>query len=198
MKSKDESTVFTDTKKLLNYGFDNFQYVNVSKNDTRFNSDTDSLLKSPFSSNVANIVIDSSANILVPKNVKISDLDTTVTFKSEGNSFANITYKYGDKILGTAKIKYLTSESEKESSSESLTTAAKSATDVKETATSQNQNAATTTKTKVTKSGSSGNGLKIILPISIAVIIIIAIIVMLALQRRRINQVRAMKRQRNR
>lgn len=197
MKSKDEQTIFTDTRKLLDYGFNNFQYVNVSKNDTRFDSDTDTLLKSPFSTDIANIVIDSSANILVPKNTKVSDLDTTVTFKSEGDSFARITYKYGDKVLGTAKIKYLTSKSKNKESTESSTTVTTTTNNVKETVASQKQNTTKVNK-KTSKSDNTNSNFKLILPILIVVIIIVVIILIFVMQRRKINRVRAMKRHRNR
>lgn len=197
MKSKDEQTIFTDTRKLLDYGFNNFQYVNVSKNDTRFDSDTDTLLKSPFSTDIANIVIDSSASILVPKNTKVSDLDTKVTFKSDGDSFARITYKYGDKVLGTAKIKYLTSESKNKESTESSTTVTTTTNNVKETVASQKQNTTKVNK-ETSKSDNTNSNLELILPILIIIIIIVVIIFIFAMQRRKINRVRAMKRNRNR
>ena len=70
--------VFEDTKKLLDYGFANFTYVNVSENDTKFNSDSSNTLVSPFSKTNASISVDKDASILLPNGVKFDDLDTEV------------------------------------------------------------------------------------------------------------------------
>lgn len=190
--------VFDDTRKLLDYGFDNFKFINVSENDKRFENRETLFLKSPFSTEIAKITIDNSANILIPANAKITDLDSDISFQLEDDAFASITYKYGDKILGTAKIKYLTSNSTTEKPSKNtLTTKPPAVNETK--ASNANDNAADTGSNKKTSTAKSKSNLTVILPIVIAVIILFTTIIVFAvLHRRKINQIRAMKRNRYR
>ena len=120
MKSNGDQ-VFDDTKKLLDYGFDNFNYENVSENDSRFNFDTSNDFISPFSDTISNITVDKNASILIPKGISFSDLDTDVSFNLTDGSFATITYKYGDMVLGTANINYTQSKDNDETKAEETT-----------------------------------------------------------------------------
>lgn len=196
-------TVFVDTKKLFDYGFDNFSFVNVSENDTRFNTNSTYNLSSPFSENTKTITVDPDSSVLVPKGSSISDLDTEVNFKLTDDSFATITYKYKDRVMGSAKIKYMslnsTAEKEESTKAENKTTA--TAITLAGADNSQNNNKAnieqTTTKNNSQKKENSGNLLTIVIVIILVIFVTIAIIIFI-LQRRKLNQIRAMKRQRNR
>lgn len=191
-------TVFVDTKKLLDYGFDNFSFINVSENDTRFQTNSMDNLSSPFSENTKNITIDKAASIIIPNGVSISDLDTDVSFQLSDDSFATITYKYGNTVMGSAKIKYINSDSatNEESSTKTETaetTAAKTSEDAVKPATDKKQ-------TDIDKTNQQGNSIKlltIIIPI-LLVIIIVAVVTIIILQRRKLNRIRSMKRKRNR
>lgn len=193
-------TVFVDTKKLLDYGFDNFSFVNVSENDTRFQTNSFDNLVSPFSENNKTISIDKDASIIIPNGVSISDLDTEVSFKLTDDSFATITYKYGKNIMGTAKIKYINSGSTaKEESStvtETVETTKKSTASAKSEVTVNNSNnKADNSETK--KQGNSIKLLTILIPLLI-IIIIAVVVTIFTLHRRKLNRIRAMKRRRNR
>lgn len=205
-------TVFVDTKKLFDYGFSNFSYVNASENDTRFQTNSMDYLSSPFSENTKTITIDKDASILVPKGVSITDLDTEVSFKLTDDSFATITYKYGDNVMGTAKIKYIDSGSTVE---EKITTKTEAVNKGTEKATvnsaianhtdKKSGNQADTTKNaenktdtaKEQKQGNSFHLLTILVPV-LLVIIIAVVVTIFILQRRKLNRIRAMKRKRNR
>lgn len=185
-------TVFVDTQKLLDYGFDNFKFINVSENDTRFQTNSFDNLISPFSENSKNIIIDPDASIMIPNGVSISDLDTEVSFKLADDSFATITYKYGKNIMGSAKIKYINSSStvkeEVSTTKETVETTTKT--------TDDNQKS-TDSKTDSSKVEKQGNSIKL-LTILIPLLIIIIVVIIFILHRRKLNRIRAMKRKRNR
>lgn len=185
-------TVFVDTQKLLDYGFDNFKFINVSENDTRFQTNSFDNLISPFSENRKNIIIDPDASIIIPNGVSISDLDTEVSFKLADDSFATITYKYGKNIMGSAKIKYINSSStvkeEVSTTKETVETTTKT--------TDDNQKS-TDSKTDSSKVEKQGNSIKL-LTILIPLLIIIIVVIIFILHRRKLNRIRAMKRKRNR
>lgn len=103
--------LFLKIQKLLDYGFDNFGFVNVSENDDRFQTNSIDNLVSPFATTNKTLAIDKDAFIIIPNGVSISQLDTEVSFNLTEDSFATITYKYGDHIMGSAKMKYTNSSS---------------------------------------------------------------------------------------
>ena len=189
MKSNGDQ-VFDDTKKLLDYGFDNFNYENVSENDSRFNFDTSNDFISPFSDTISNITVDKNASILIPKGISFSDLDTDVSFNLTDGSFATITYKYGDMVLGTANINYTQSkdndETKVESTNNIVTNAVSTTTKAPEKA---NNSKTTTNNSKKT----SFNFLPIILFVLFIAIVAAAIIAIKAHQRK-LNKIRDMKR----
>lgn len=189
----DGDVVFDDTKKLLDYGFDNFEFINVSEHDTTFNTNTYDNPVSPFTTNDKTITVDKDAFIMIPKGVSISDLDTQVSFHLTDESFASITYKYGNHIMGSAKLKYTDSDSETEKDDSSP----------KETSTKKKElstKAVETTKAATKKTNTKGNSYKLltIIIFVFVVIIIVSIITAIMLHRRKLNKIRAMKRRRNR
>lgn len=114
--------VYEDTKKILDFGFDNFVNKNVSENDTRFTGEKNTYsLKSPFTDYEDNIYIDPESSVILPKNFKFNDLSSSVVFEKNGNSFAKVIYKYGDKTVGSANLIY---EKNGKTDSESKTTKA--------------------------------------------------------------------------
>lgn len=194
-------TVFVDTKKLLDYGFDNFSFVNVSENDTRFQTNSFDNLVSPFSENNKTISIDKDASIIIPNGVSISDLDTEISFKLTDDSFATITYKYGKNIMGTAKIKYINSSSTaKEESSTTVETVETTATKSNASANSEDTVKNSDSKADNSQAKKQGNSIKLLtILVPLLIIIIIAVIVTIfILHRRKLNRIRAMKRRRNR
>lgn len=201
--------VYNDTAALLDYGFNNFKMINVSENDNRFSDDTELNFKSPFTSEHSSICIDKDAAIPIPKKVKFSKLSSEISFDLKDDGFANITYKYGSKILGSANIKYTSTDlSSKETTNTSLETASEESSE--DTATQNSPDSAenittslsTTNKsTSLTDSNTKKTTFKmpkILLPIVFGFIIVIIISVIIVLQRRRLNKIRAMKRHRNR
>lgn len=94
---------YADTKKLLDYGFNEFENVNISANDSRFyQSSGDSGILTA-GSQLSFYRFDAKASLLLPKNTSINDLTTTV-IRSMDSSFSMIRYYIGDYYLGEAQI----------------------------------------------------------------------------------------------
>ena len=192
--------VFDDTRKLLDYGFDNFSFVNISEKDTRFQTSSFDNLVSPFSDNSKTVSLDKNAYIIIPNGVSISDLDTEISFRLTDDSFASITYKYDNKIMGTAKIQYINSGStttEKFSTTAQTQESTTKLTSVAKSAESPKNSAGKTKDDKTKKRGNSSTLLTILIPL-LVVIIVAAIVTIFILHRRKLNKIRAMKRQRSR
>lgn len=66
-------TVFDETNKNLNYGFDNFTIKNVSESESRF-SYTDEHCK---------VYLDPKSEIVLPKSISFDDLDAVMTYVSD-------------------------------------------------------------------------------------------------------------------
>lgn len=179
------NNVYNDTKILLDYGFNNFNLVNVSENDSRFSENNASSLKSPFCSNKESIYIDKDSNVVIPKTAKFSQLTATFNFKNTEDSFATINYTFGDRTVGTAKVKY------------EIVDCSSTKTDTENTSTEET----TITETKkdnATDSSASFKIPKFLLPAAIVVAVIVIILIFITIQKRRLERIRAMKRKRNR
>lgn len=202
--------VYLDTAALFDYGFKNFHMVNVSENDTRFKNDDTLTFKSPFTTSYSSICIDKDSDIVVPKKVKFSKLTSEISFGLSDNGFATITYKYGSKELGTANIKYTNTTAEPETETTTLETGASENTSSKDAVTQNSSTSAESITTSsdtqnITTAAQNNNAKKttfkipkILLPIIVSVVVVIIIIIIIILQRRKLNRIRAMKRQRNR
>ena len=184
----DSLNVYTDTKKLFNYGFRNFKSINISDNDKRFNEENDYSLTSPFIKKTGTLELDKTATAVIPKDATYSNLTITPTFNVARGVFSKMTYKYGDRTVGTATLTYhkATKLKAKDDSREKETIA-------------KITTAAPTTVKKQEKS--SGLKIKNIIPILIigaCVIVFIIIIILLIKRKMKINKIREQKRNRNR
>jgi len=125
---------FTDATMLLDYGFNNFNLLNISENETHFSSSGSGFLSSAgsiFDSHKSSeIYISPKDNVVLPKNISFSDTDPLLkVIKNRiDNSLATIEYSYLGNYVGktTLKVKDLSSSSEtspfinKEASNDSL------------------------------------------------------------------------------
>lgn len=99
---------FTDTISLFDYGFNNFQMVNVSENETQYtvNSsdffDTDNDI---FGSSDPIISIDPDATVVIPNTIDFTDISSTLSYDAESDAtIATINYAYQDVPVGTATV----------------------------------------------------------------------------------------------
>ena|GEM_PF-1086922 len=92
---------FLETQTLFDYGFSGFRKVNIAENDTVFTTSSAGFLsggKDIFGSSVSAFSIPSGSYAILPKDASFSDLSATL------DSSNNITYSYGDTIVGKTKL----------------------------------------------------------------------------------------------
>ena len=181
------NNVYTDTKKLFNYGFKNFKTINISENDNRFNDENDYSLSSPFMKKAGTLQLDKMATAVIPKGANYSNLKVTTTFNVARGVFSKMNYHYGNKLVGTANLTYKQGKNIKSAEAVEQETIVKITT------------AAPTTKTKAEKS--SGVSIKKIIPtivIVVCAIVLILLIVLIVKRKKKLDQIREMKRNRNR
>lgn len=102
--------VFSDANEVLDYVYNNFSIINISESEERFSSS--------FSN--AKVVLDSTASILIPSTLSLSDLDSEISFATDMDSaefeqakldagittqdgrhlYASISYYYDGNYLG--------------------------------------------------------------------------------------------------
>lgn len=110
---KEESPAqFTDTVELFNYGFQNFQVLNISENEDQFNVDNLNFFKADydiFGNSKPILAIDTDSYVIVPNMADFSDLDTEINYdvssenlnmQSDENHIAKITYSYNGNYVG--------------------------------------------------------------------------------------------------
>lgn len=99
---------FTETAKLFDWGFENFQILNISENEQNYTIqnasfyDTDT---SVFGNTDSMIEINKTGEIILPNTVAFSDATSTLNYTNDGsNSFATLSYSYGGKDVGSTTI----------------------------------------------------------------------------------------------
>lgn len=110
---KEESPAqFTDTKELLDYGFHNFQVMNISENEDRYNIEATGFLQigdDIFGSSKPILSIDKDSYVIIPNVVSFLDLDSEIDYNiSDENRVAQIRYTYHDMYVGSAYLDLIT------------------------------------------------------------------------------------------
>ncbi len=106
---KEESPAqYTDTIDLFNYGFGNFQKVNVSQAETRFNINNASFFYSNndiFGDSKPILSLNTEDTVILPKTAGFEDADSTISYENapEG-TVGTVTYTYHDTFVGSATI----------------------------------------------------------------------------------------------
>lgn len=106
---KEESPAqFTDTVELFDYGFQNFQVLNISENEEKFNIDNVNFFKADtdiFGSSKPLLSVDSESYVIVPNMADFSDLTSTIDYDAaDENHVAQINYSYNDTFVGSTYI----------------------------------------------------------------------------------------------
>lgn len=104
---KEESPAqFTDTVELLDYGFHNFQAMNISENEEDYNLDTTGYLQignDIFGNSKPILSIDNESCVIVPNTIHFNDLDSEIDYNaSDEEQIAQILYSYHNIYLGKA------------------------------------------------------------------------------------------------
>lgn len=99
---------FLDTTELFDYGFQNFQVLNVSEKEEKFNIDNVNFFQSNndiFGSSKPILSIDKDSYVIVPNMADFSDLDSTIDYSIVGDDHvAKIDYTYNDTYVGSAYV----------------------------------------------------------------------------------------------
>lgn len=186
------TNVYSDTSSLLDFGFNNFSLVNASEKDNRFSDSVSHNLSSPFETDNSSISLESDSYIVLPKGTSFSDLSTSVDFKLGENSFGTITYKYGERTVGTANLLYTSSAKANEVATTEAPTEKKeeSTTSVEETTAEDKPASQTVSEEPKHKSNWT-------VPL-IIIVVVIVVIAFAIIQKRRLDRIRSMKRRRRR
>lgn len=103
---EDSPAQFTDTIELFDYGFNNFQIMNIAENEKKYKIEPSGFLKTGndiFGSSKPILSIDTESQVIVPNTISFDDLESTIDYSiSEGNRIAQIRYSYHDAYVGNA------------------------------------------------------------------------------------------------
>lgn len=97
---------FTDTMELFDYGFNNFQIMNIAENEKKYQIEPSGFLQTGndiFGSSKPILSIDSESSVIVPNTTVFDDLESAIDYDvSDGNRIAQIRYSYHDTYVGKA------------------------------------------------------------------------------------------------
>lgn len=101
---------YQDTIALFNYGFANFEKVNVSQVETRYNIDDAGLFyggNDIFGTSRSLLSLNREDSIILPKTIPFESVESTISYETENeNQAAVITYSYQGMNLGTAGVNF--------------------------------------------------------------------------------------------
>ena len=103
-------TQYTDTKALLDFGFQNFQTVSAGDYDTTYQSVTnDMTIAGLTTSELAGLMIDPDSKVTIPKASDFSSVTSQISYDLPADApqgaIAQISYQWGQRKIGTAYLK---------------------------------------------------------------------------------------------
>lgn len=103
---------FTDTVELFDYGFHNFQVLNISENEEKYNIESTGFLQignDVFGSSKPILSVDTESYVIIPNTVSFQDLDSEIDYsQSDENRVAGIEYSYNGMYVGNAYLNLVT------------------------------------------------------------------------------------------
>lgn len=109
---------FEDTVTLFQYGFENFQQLSVSKNETNYKIITGDLFDTDndlFGDSTPLMTLEEDSYVILPNTAEFSDMVSSLNYednteKKDENVIASINYTYSDIPVGSCKIIFSKSE----------------------------------------------------------------------------------------
>lgn len=99
-------THYTDTRKLLDFGFTRFQSINAAEYDTSYAMDNDLQISGLAVTNEPILAMDDQGRITIPNGVQFSDTASTISYElgkdAPANAVAEISYTYAGRPVGSA------------------------------------------------------------------------------------------------
>lgn len=109
---------YEDTIALFNYGFNNFDCINIAQTETRFNIDNANFFYSGndiFGSSQPILSLNKDDCIILPKTISFEDVVSEISYDSLApGQAALITYTYKDRFLGSVSVDFITDADEYE------------------------------------------------------------------------------------
>lgn len=114
---RDESPYqYEDTISLFDYGFGNFEKVNVAQTETKYNIDNTGLFyggNDIFGSSMPILSLNKDDYIIMPRTASFKDTESTISYDTTGeNQAAVITYTYHGVDIGTVRVNFSVNQSQ--------------------------------------------------------------------------------------
>lgn len=114
---KDEAPYqYEDTIALFNYGFSNFEEVNISQTETKYNIADSTTFYSDndiFGNSQPILSLNKKDCIILPKTADFADTVSSISYETtDANQAALITYTYQDVYIGSASVDFVTAKEE--------------------------------------------------------------------------------------
>ncbi len=107
---EDSPAQFADTVSLFNFGFSNFQRINISETDTRYNIDNVGFFYSGndiFGSSRPILSLNTQDCIILPKTISFEDVKSSISYQTDSEKEAAlITYTYRGRFLGSVSVDF--------------------------------------------------------------------------------------------
>lgn len=101
---------YEDTISLFNYGFSNFEKVNVSRSDTRYHLDDSDMFyggSDIFGSSQALLTLNKDDSIILPRTISLADVEPIISYETDNAAQAAvITYTYHGVEIGTVRVNF--------------------------------------------------------------------------------------------
>lgn len=112
---RDEAPLqYEDTISLFNYGFSNFEKVNVSQSETKYNMEDSALFfggSDIFGSSTPLLTLNKEDSVILPRTASFDDTVSTVSYQTAGEDVAAlITYTYQGVEIGTVRVNFTADE----------------------------------------------------------------------------------------
>ncbi len=105
---KTSTTHYSDTRNLLNYGFQNFSLVNIKENEKTFNLNTEEFLsigEDVLGNSDYSLQLSPDDYVVLPKGVDFSAADVTYTYKNlKKGTLARLTYSLAGHEIGETDV----------------------------------------------------------------------------------------------
>lgn len=110
---KEESPAqFTDTVELFDYGFNNFQTMNISEKEEKYNIEPSGFFQTGndiFGSSKPILSVDSDSYVILPNTASFDELDSEIVYGEEDEDYlAQINYTYQNTFVGSAYVELVT------------------------------------------------------------------------------------------
>jgi len=100
----DRTSEWTDSIAMFNYGFDNFQMINVSENETKYDVQKE-VNDGGLGGNQPFVTLDADASIVLPKTAAFTEAKSSIAYNNEVSEvLGTISYTYANRVVGTADI----------------------------------------------------------------------------------------------